>query len=54
MMFNEDMKENSCNEVNITDYPPEEFFVFLLHLYSDQLQFDFEMALDLMKVKYNK
>jgi len=52
-MFNEEMKENTYNEVNISDYPPEEFFVFLLYLYSDQLQFNFEMALELLKVIIN-
>ncbi len=50
-MFNEEMKENTYNEVNLSDYPEEEFFVFLLYLYTDQLQLDFEMALEMLKVK---
>ncbi len=49
-MFNEEMKENTYNEVNISDYPSEEFFVLLLYLYSDQLQLEYEIALELLKV----
>lgn len=49
-MFNQEMKENTYNEVNLSDYPAEEFFAFLLYLYTDQLQFDFEMALEMLKV----
>lgn len=49
-MLNEDMQENSYNKVNIDDYPAEEFFVFLLYLYSDQIQFTYDIALGLMKV----
>ena len=53
-MLNEDMQENSYNKINIDDYPAEEFFVFSLYLYSDQLQFTYEIALWLMKVNFKK
>lgn len=49
MMLNEDMQENNYNKINIDDYPAEEFFIFLLYLYSDQLQFNYEISLGLMK-----
>ena len=52
MMLNEDMQENSYNKVNIDDYPAEEFFVFLLYLYSDLLLFNFDFAIELMKVRF--
>jgi hypothetical protein len=50
IMLKENMKENHMNEVTLSNCTPEEFLVFLLILYTDNLQFDIDKSLDLMKV----
>lgn len=42
-------KENKSNVIEISDYPPEEFLVFLIYLYSDHMNLDINSALDLLK-----
>ena len=42
-------KENHSNVVDIGEYPPEEFFIFLIFLYYDNLNLDLDRALDLLK-----
>ena len=52
MMLTEEMKENTKNEIVISEYNPEEILIFLLYLYTDCLSLDIERALSLLKVNY--
>ena len=49
MMLSENFKENNMNEVEISDYNPEDFLFFLLFLYCDCLNLDLDKALELLK-----
>lgn len=49
MFSDNNFKESKSNMVEIGDYPPEDFFVFLLYLYSESLYLDLDIALDLLK-----
>ena len=49
IMFEQNMKENLEGEVSISNCSPEEFLLFLIILYSDNLQLEIEKALELMK-----
>lgn len=49
MMSMNFFKENKSNVIEISDYPPEEFLVFLIYLYSDHMNLDINSALDLLK-----
>ncbi len=51
MMLTEEMKENTKNEIAITDFNPEEILIFLLYLYTDCLSLDLERAFSLLKVR---
>ena len=51
-MFSENLKENSDNRVIITDYSFDELVLVLLFMYSDTLNLDLNLALELLKVKY--
>jgi hypothetical protein len=50
-MFPENLKENSDSKVNISDYTFEELIIVLLFIYCDCLNLDFNMALELLKVR---
>jgi len=50
-MFSENLKENSDSKVNISDYTFEELVLVLLFMYCDCLNLDFNMALELLKVR---
>jgi hypothetical protein len=52
MMLTEEMKENTKNEIVISEYNPEEILIFLLYLYTDCLILDIERAFSLLKVRY--
>ena len=51
-MLTEEMKENTKNEIVISEYNPEEILIFLLYLYTDCLSLDIERAFSLLKVRY--
>lgn len=49
-MLTEDLfKESKTNIIEITEYPPEDFLVFLIFIYHDSINLDLERALDLLK-----
>lgn len=49
-MLSENMfKEKHSNIVEIGEYPPHEFFLFLLFLYHDNLSLDIDRSLELLK-----
>lgn len=49
-MLSEDLfKESKTNIIEITEYPPEDFLVFLIFIYYDSINLDLERALDLLK-----
>lgn len=50
-MFSENLKENTDNKVNISDYSYEELILVTLFMYCDCLNLDFNLALELMKVR---
>ena len=50
MVFTEEMKENTNNEVVISDFSTDEILMFLLYLYSDCLSLDLDRALTLLRV----
>jgi hypothetical protein len=50
IMLSENMKENTTGEVSISNCTPEEFLLFLIAIYTDNLLIDIDKALDLMKV----
>jgi hypothetical protein len=50
MMLSENMKESNKAEIEITDFSPEEFYYFMLFLYSEGLTIDLEKSLELLKV----
>jgi hypothetical protein len=52
IMLSQNMKENLLGEVSISNCTPQEFLLFLLVLYSDNLQLDIDIALELMKVNF--
>jgi hypothetical protein len=49
-MFSENLKENSDNKVNISDYTFEELILILLFIYCDSLNLELNLALELLKV----
>ena len=49
-MFSENLKENTDNRVNISDYGYDEFILVLLFIYCDSLNLNLNLALDLLKV----
>ncbi len=49
MMLSENFKENNMNEVEISDYNPEDFLYLLLFLYCDCISLDLDRALEMLK-----
>jgi len=49
-MFSENLKENTDNRVNISDYGYDELILVLLFIYCDSLNLNLNLALDLLKV----